>query len=294
VQQVLQSRSVIKICGTIYYGARRTLDSHPIRILRSFHLRGGPALASRQGTVKPKGQSGMGGFNYWAFFLLGVDSLIACIVTGPMFIKQRQDGRGVEHRVPVRAGASTVGGDPADELRPPDGRKHASQWKWWAIGGVSALAVPYGLSYGIGDGFGYLIGTAFHLSISDTLSSVLETTLLVALGFYWIGIYFAARKMQTSERLQKWSWRGIWILPVALSIDNLTYGAVTGVPAHASVWASAGLQALASGALGLIGLAVGVGLAVLIPSLRTRMYRTFGVVGVGVLATAVLLGVTGW
>jgi hypothetical protein len=159
---------------------------------------------------------------------------------------------------------------------------------------VSALAVPYGLSYGAGDGFGYLIGTLFHFSLSDSLSTVLETTLLVALGFYWIAIYLAARKMQASERLQKWSWRGIWILPVALSTDNLTYGAVTGVPAHASVWASAGLQALASGALGLTGLAIGIGLAALIPALRTRMYRTFGVVGVGVIATAVLLGITGW
>ena len=81
---------------------------------------------------------------------------------------------------------------------------------------------------------------------------------------------------------------------MALSIDNLTYGAVTGVPANASVWASAGLQALASGALGLIGLAIGIGLAVLIPALRTKMYRTFGIVGVGVLATAVILGITGW
>ncbi len=236
----------------------------------------------------------MGGFNYLAFFLLGVDSLIACIVTGPMFIKQRQDAHSVERRVPVRAGASVTGGDLADELRPPDEHEHASRWKWWAVWGVSALAVPYGLSYGVGDGFGYLIGTLFHFSVSDTLSTVLETTLLVALGFYWIGIYFVARKMQASERLEKWSWRGIWILPVALSIDNLTYGAVTGVPAHASVWASAGLQALASGALGLIGLAIGIGLAVLIPPLRTRMYRTFGVVGVGVIATAVILGITGW
>lgn len=236
----------------------------------------------------------MGGFNYTAFFLLGVDSLIACIVTGPMFIKQRQREHSVERRVPVRAGASVTGGDPADELRPQDERKHSSRWMWWAIGGVSALAVPYGLSYGVGDGSGYLVGTLFHFSVSDTLSTVVETALLVVLGFYWIGIYFVARKMQASEQLQKWSWRGIWVLPVALSIDNLTYGAVTGVPAHASVWASAGLQALASGALGLIGLAIGIGLAVLIPALRTRMYRTFGIVGVGVIATAVILGITGW
>jgi hypothetical protein len=216
----------------------------------------------------------MGGFNYLAFFLLGVDSLIACIVTGPMFIKQRQHDPG--------------------ELSALQERKPAAQWKWWTVAGVSALALPYGLSYGAGDGIGYLIGTLFHFSVSDTLSTVLETTLLVALGLYWIGIYFAARKMQTSERLQKWSWRGIWVLPAALSIDNLTYGAVTGVPAHDSVWASAGLQALASGALGLIGLATGIGLAVLIPALRTRMYRTFGVVGVGVIVTAAVLAYTGW
>jgi hypothetical protein len=52
--------------------------------------------------------------------------------------------------------------------------------------------------------------------------------------------------MQSSQQQQKWSWRGIWVLPVALSLGNLTYGAVTGVPANASVWASAGLQALAT------------------------------------------------
>jgi len=243
----------------------------------------------------------MGGFDYTAFFLLGVDSLIACIVTGPMFIKQRDRKHSELGSSDERKRVNVAVGGAAAPLEPgnaPVGATPvsvpASRWKWWAVAGVSALAVPYGLSYGVGDGFGYLIGTLFHFSVSDSLSTVLETTLLVALGFYWIGIYFAARKMQTSDRLQKWSWRGIWILPVALSIDNLTYGAVTGVPANASVWASAGLQALASAGLGLIGLAVGIGLAVLIPGLRTRMYRTFGIVGVGVIATAGILLYTGW
>jgi hypothetical protein len=218
----------------------------------------------------------MGNFDWGAFLLLGVDSLIACIVTGPMFIRQKP-----------REG---------DEFRSSDERKHSSQWKWWALGGLSlsALTVPYGLSYGVGDGLGYLLGTLFHFSISDSLSSDLETTLLVAIGIYWIAIYFIASRMQRSEQLQKWSWRGIWILPVALSLDNLTFGAVTGIPANESVWASAGLQALASAGLGLVGLAVGIGLAVLIPALRTKMYRTFGIVGVGVIATAGLLLYTGW
>jgi putative Mn2+ efflux pump MntP len=250
----------------------------------------------------------MDGFNYWAFFLLGVDSLIACIVTGPMFMRQRHDERSElrSSQERKRVNVAMVGaGAPLEPGNASAGEMSsaasvtpfsvpAPRWKWWAIAGVSALALPYGLSYGAGDGIGYLIGTLFHFSVSDTLSTVLETTLLVALGLYWIGIYFAAKKMQTSVRLQKWSWRGIWILPVALSIDNLTYGAVTGVPAHASVWASAGLQALASGALGLIGLAIGIGLAVVIPALRTKMYRTFGIVGIGVIATAVILAYTGW
>jgi hypothetical protein len=38
----------------------------------------------------------------------------------------------------------------------------------------------------------------------------------------------------------------VWILPWALSIDNITCGLVDGVPAHASIWFSAGEQTLSS------------------------------------------------
>ena len=54
------------------------------------------------------------------------------------------------------------------------------------------------------------------------------------------------------------------------------------------------MQTLASAGLGLVGLAAGLGLAALIPALRSRMHRTFGIVGVGVIATAALLAITGW
>ena len=62
---------------------------------------------------EPKGRSGMGGFNYAAFFLLGVDSLIACIVTGPMFIKDRGSHENSELRSPEEAPSmriTTAGG----------------------------------------------------------------------------------------------------------------------------------------------------------------------------------------
>ena len=51
-----------------------------------------------------------------------------------------------------------------------------------------------------------------------------------------------------------------------------------------------------AGARPIIFVAVGAALipTVLIPALRTRMYRTFGIVGVGVIATAAVLAYTGW
>jgi hypothetical protein len=73
-----------------------------------------PAPCQQAGeTVKPKGRSNMGGFNYTAFFLLGVDSLIACIVRGPMFIRQRHP----EHSEPARLGLGLGGPAGAGERR---------------------------------------------------------------------------------------------------------------------------------------------------------------------------------
>jgi hypothetical protein len=145
--------------------------------------------------------------------------------------------------------------------------------------------------FGIGDGGGFLLGSAFHWSISDSLSNVLQTGILVALGVYWIVLAIFSKRAAIAEQESKSHW-GIWVLPWALSIDNITYGLVDGVPAHASVWFSAGEQALSSSVQAGVGLAIGMGLAALFPAVRRRVPLANGIAGVALIGAAgVLLAV---
>jgi putative Mn2+ efflux pump MntP len=141
--------------------------------------------------------------------------------------------------------------------------------------------------FGVGDGGGFLLGSAFHWSVSDTLSNILQTAILVALGLYWIAlaIYSKWAAKQELQQSSKARW-AVWILPWALSIDNITFGLVDGVPAHASVWFSAGEQALSSSAQAGIGLAIGMGLAFLFPVVRRRMALANGIAGAALIVAA--------
>jgi hypothetical protein len=155
------------------------------------------------------------------------------------------------------------------------------------LAACSALVVLFGLC----DGGGFLLGTAFHWQISDGVSNVVQTSMLVALGIYWIALAIFSKQAAIAEQQSRSRW-GIWILPWALTIDNITYGLVDGVPAHASVWSSAGLQALSSSAQAGIGLAIGMGIAYAFPAVRRRMPLANGVAGVALIAAAgVLLAV---
>ncbi len=147
------------------------------------------------------------------------------------------------------------------------------------------------LLFGVGDGGGFLLGSAFHWSVSDSLSNVLQTGILVALGIYWIALAIFSRKAAIAEQESRSRW-GIWVLPWALSIDNITFGLVDGVPAHASVWFSAGEQALSSSVQAGIGLAIGIAIAYAFPAVRRRMSLANGIAGVALIAAAgVLLAV---
>jgi hypothetical protein len=152
----------------------------------------------------------------------------------------------------------------------------------------------FALLFGVGDGGGYLLGTAFHWSVPDNVSNIVETGFLVILGIYWIAlaIYSKWAAKQELEQTSKARW-GVWILPWVLSVDNITYGLVNGIPAHYSVWLSAGEQALSSAVQAGIGLAIGLGLAALFPVVRRRMVLANGICGGLLIAAAGVLLVVG-
>jgi hypothetical protein len=154
------------------------------------------------------------------------------------------------------------------------------------------VAVPFALLFGAGDGAGFLLGSAFHWSMPDNVSGAVETSVLVALGVYWIAIAILSKQAAMAEQQFKSRW-GVWILPCVLSIDNITYGLVDGVPAHASVWSSAGEQALSSVVLAGIGLAIGMGFRYVFPVVRRHMALANGIAGVALIAAAGALHVVG-
>jgi hypothetical protein len=94
--------------------------------------------------------------------------------------------------------------------------------------------VPFAVLFGICDGGGYLLGQAFHWDVSESIGTTVQTTVLIALGIYWIGIaIFASR-----PRVSRSSWL-LWLLPFALSIDNITFGIVDD-STSGNIWSQAG------------------------------------------------------
>jgi hypothetical protein len=144
------------------------------------------------------------------------------------------------------------------------------------------MFLPLALLFGVADAAGFLVGTALRWSISASLSTVLETSILVALGLYWIAAAVLSRQAGLAQQRPTARW-GVWLLPLVLTIDNITFGLVDG---HTSIWASAGEQALASVLMAGVGLAVGMGVTAAIPALRTRRALASGISGAAVIAAA--------
>src|ERR1700729_2630501 len=99
------------------------------------------------------------------FFLLGVDSLIACLANGAV-VSQR-------------------------------------------------ARLPFAALFGVCDGVGFLIGSAFHWRRPDLTTTVVETAVFVGLGVYWVVLAFGSQRVSGT--------RWMWLLPVGLSIGKLTF-----------------------------------------------------------------------
>jgi hypothetical protein len=136
-----------------------------------------------------------------------------------------------------------------------------------AIGAIvdRRARVPLAALFGIADGIAFLVGSAVGWKISGEMSAVLQTAILISLGVY---LFAVAR---WTRRLSRWP---AWVVPWALTLDNLAYG-VVGDRSAGSVLAQAGQQALSSALLALVGLLVGVVLPRLVPAMgRSRLAVT--------------------
>jgi putative Mn2+ efflux pump MntP len=116
--------------------------------------------------------------------------------------------------------------------------------------------VPFALLFGICDGGGYLLGQAFHWDVPENIGTAV----------------FASR-----SRVSRSTWL-LWLLPFALSIDNITFGIVDD-STPGNIWSQAGEQALSSALLAGIGLAIGIALVRAVPAARQHQKAVNGLAG---------------
>ena len=120
--------------------------------------------------------------------------------------------------------------------------------------------VPLAALFGVCDGVAFLIGSAFHWQISDPVVNTVQTAVLVGLGLYLIVVSVGIRRVARTS--------GVWILPFALVLDNITYGLVD--QSTSSVFGQAAQQAASSASLALVGLLVGALLPRFVPAMQRR------------------------
>ena len=100
--------------------------------------------------------------------------------------------------------------------------------------------------FGVADGLAFLAGAGLGWQLlSEGASAALTSGMLVALGLYLLVVAAGAQRVAAG-----WP---VWIVPVVLVFDNLTYG-LLGDHAAGSVFEQAGVQALSSALLALVGL----------------------------------------
>lgn len=133
---------------------------------------------------------------------------------------------------------------------------------------------PFAALFGICDAGGFLLGSALHWSIPGSVSLTAQTSILVALGVYWLAIAILGKTAQAAPSPRaRWL---IWILPLVLTIDNITFGLADGA---GSALRQSGEQLVSSALMAGVGLAIGLAAAQAIPAVRRHAAVANGVAG---------------
>jgi hypothetical protein len=120
--------------------------------------------------------------------------------------------------------------------------------------------LPLAAAFGVADGTAFLIGAGLGWTISAGVTEVLEIGTLAALGVWLIVVAAGTRRVA-----ELWP---LWVLPLALTMDNLAYGVASDY--SGSLLGHAAEQALSSALLALVGLYVAGVLPRVVPALERR------------------------
>jgi hypothetical protein len=134
--------------------------------------------------------------------------------------------------------------------------------------------------FGVADGVAFLIGAGLGWQLSAGLTGGLEIGLLLILGLYLLVVASGTQRVAAH-----WP---VWVVPLALTFDNLAYG-VAGEQ-NGALLGQATEQALSSSLLAFVGLVVAAAAVVPLLGRRAAVGRVAG--GALLIATGglVLLG----
>ena len=128
-----------------------------------------------------------------------------------------------------------------------------------AIGAIvdKRWRLPLAAAFGVADGAAFLIGAGLGWTISGGVTAFLEVGTLAALGAWLVVVAVGTRRVA-----DLWP---LWVLPLALTMDNLAYGVANNYSGSPLLE-----QAASSALLALAGLYAASLLPRLVPALERR------------------------
>jgi hypothetical protein len=132
-----------------------------------------------------------------------------------------------------------------------------------AIGAIvdKRWRLPLAAAFGVADAAAFLIGAGLGWTISEGATAFLEVGTLAALGLWLMVVAVGTRRIA-----DLWP---LWVLPLALTMDNLAYGVASDY--SGSLLGHAAEQGASSALLAIAGLYAASLLPRLIPALERRV-----------------------